>query len=183
MYSTLLFDMDGTLIDSEASIWISLCHALEAAGQPPIPRERTREFIGPPLDRTLSDLLGLSGETFQRVWDGYAAHYRQVGLYGSEPVPGMPELVARLKKRGFRLAVATCKPWDYCGPILELCGFGDSFEVVAGSFHNGVPENKAAVIRDALRQLNAGTEGVLMVGDRAADVAGSRACGTDWSVF
>jgi phosphoglycolate phosphatase len=54
----------------------------------------------------------------------------------------MVELTARLKTAGFRLAIATCKPWAYCGPTLAQCGFLDCFEAVSGSYHKRGPRGE-----------------------------------------
>lgn len=174
---TLLFDMDGTLIDSADGVFCSLNHALETVGIFHFRHEDTRYFLGPPLEQALREKYGCDEETLRLIQERYAAHYQAKGLYETAPVPGMPELVARLKKRGFCLAVATCKPWVYCGPIMEKCGFRDSFDAVSASLHNGIPENKVAVIREALRQTNAPPDSALMVGDRAVDVLGAKTCG------
>ncbi len=89
----------------------------------------------------------------------------------------MTELTADLSNVGFQLAAATCKPWIFCAPVLEQCGFGSRFEAVVGSYHNGVPEHKSAVIPEALRLLKVPAETTVMTGDRAADVEGARSCG------
>lgn len=148
MYRTLLFDMDGTLVDSAAGARHALNRALATVGRPPVSEARIRSFMGPPLAR-----LGLAGAELEQVWQRYAVCYRAEGLARTVPVAGMPELVARLAGQGFRLAIATCKPWEYCGPTLELCGFPPCFEVVAGSFHDGVGEDKSGVIAAALARL------------------------------
>lgn len=175
MYHTLLFDLDGTLVDSAAGAKHALDLALASVGRAPVTEAQIRSFMGPPLARSLAR-LGLEGGELELVWQRYGAYYRAEGLARTRPVAGMPELVARLSRRGFRLAVATCKPWAYCGPTLELCGFPPCFEVVAGSFHDGVGEDKQAVIAAALARLGR-AEAPLMIGDRADDVLGARALG------
>ena len=175
MFRTLLFDMDGTLVDSAAGAKYALDAALASVGRPPVTAEQARSFMGPPLAVSLAG-LGLAGLELERVWQAYGAVYRAEGLGRTRPVAGMPELIARLDRRGFRLAIATCKPWDYCGPTLKLCGFPPCFAVVAGSFHDGAGENKREVIAAALARLAPVREAV-MIGDRAEDVLGARACG------
>ena len=147
MYPTLLFDMDGTLIDSADGVFQSLRYAMESVGGPELPRGAVRHFLGTPIERVLQTRFGCDAQTALLVRERFLNHYRDHGLYATVPVPGMVELTARLKTAGFRLAIATCKPWAYCGPTLAQCGFLDCFEAVSGSYHNGVPEEKAAVIR------------------------------------
>lgn len=175
-YRTLLFDFDGTLADTEEGVWLAVNAGLTAAGLSPVPRELSRTFIGPPLEDTFHT-LGVTDANFQAAWDGYADAYKATGMYQTKAVPGMPEAVRKLKAAGYTLAVASCKPWAYCVPLVELCGFGDSFSVISGSFHNGVPEHKPAIIREAMRQLSADPATTLMIGDRGSDVSGARECG------
>lgn len=173
MYNTLLFDMDGTLIDSARGVWRSLCHAIESVGREPLSQSETRHFLGDPLEDVLEARYGYDRRTALLVRERYVAHYREEGIRDTVPVPGIVELTAWLRAEGFRLAVASCKPWEFCMMTLELCGFGDSFEAVAGPGPNGVPEEKSAVIREALRLLDAPAGEALMIGDRAADVRGA----------
>lgn len=177
MRPALLFDMDGTLIDSAAGMRQSLNHALASVGLPAIAKEEAGKYLGPPLEYSLTTFLRLQGEKLRKVWDEYMEHYRRYGYLSTAPVAGMPELCLRLKEAGFRLAIATCKPWFYCGPTLELCRFPDCFEVISGSFRNGIPEDKCAVIREALRLLKVSGNEAIMVGDRATDVKGAGECG------
>lgn len=109
MRPALLFDMDGTLIDSAAGMRLSLNHALESAGLPGIAEDEAGKYLGPPLEYSLTTFLGLHGEKFQKVWDEYALHYRSRGYLHTVPVPGMPELCGRLRTEGYRLAIATCQ--------------------------------------------------------------------------
>ena len=138
MYPTLLFDMDGTLIDSADGVFQSLRYAMESVGGPELPRGAVRHFLGTPIERVLQTRFGCDAQTALLVRERFLNHYRDHGLYATVPVPGMVELTARLKTAGFRLAIATCKPWAYCGPTLAQCGFLDCFEAVSGSYHNGV---------------------------------------------
>lgn len=177
MYPTLLFDMDGTLIDSAEGVYVSLRYAMEAVGLSPVRRDQIRHFLGSALDDVLAQRYGLDPDTIARIHHIYLRHYRDKGLYETVPVPGMVELTARLCQQGFRLGIATCKPWSLCSPTLELCGFSDCFEVVVGSYHNGVPEEKAAVIQEALRLLDCPPDQAVMIGDRNIDVLGARVCG------
>lgn len=177
MYQTLLFDLDGTLVDSAQGVYRSLGWAMASVGAPKLRREEVRHFMGTPVEQVLQERFGCDGRTALLVRARFLEHYRDNGLGETVPAPGMVELTARLKQAGFRLAIASCKPWVYCGPTLEQCGFSPCFEAVVGSDHNGVPEVKSAVIREALGLLDAPAETALMIGDRAADVEGAREWG------
>lgn len=173
MYRTLLFDLDGTLIDSAEGIFHSLGWAMASVGGPELLRSEVGHFLGTPVEEVLQERFGCDKATALLIRARFLTRYREEGLYDTVPVPGMVELTQRLKAEHFRLAVATCKPWAYCAPTLALCGFSDCFEVVSGSDHNGVPEEKSAVIREALRLMAVSPEAALMIGDRAVDVVGA----------
>ena len=108
MYPTLLFDMDGTLIDSADGVFQSLRYAMESVGGPELPRGAVRHFLGTPIERVLQTRFGCDAQTALLVRERFLNHYRDHGLYATVPVPGMVELTARLKTAGFRLAIATC---------------------------------------------------------------------------
>lgn len=166
MYPVLLFDMDGTLVDSAEGVYQSMRYAMEAEGVPPIKREQARYFLGETLESVLKRKFGMEGPVVQRIRERFLPHYQDTGLFATTPVPGMVELTRALHEKGYRLGIASCKPWIYCGPTLQHCGFSDFFEAIAGSWHNGVPEEKTAVIREALRLLDVPAGQAVMIGDR-----------------
>lgn len=171
MYPVLLFDMDGTLVDSAEGVYQSMRYAMEAEGVPPIKREQARYFLGETLESVLKRKFGMEGPVVQRIRERFLPHYQETGLFATTPVPGMVELTRAFHEKGYRLGIASCKPWIYCGPTLQHCGFSDCFEAIAGSWHNGVPEEKTAVIREALRLLDVPAGQAVMIGDRGVDIS------------
>lgn len=181
MYHYILFDLDGTLTDSKEGILNCVRYALNKLNRP-IPDEETLlQFIGPPLQDSFQEFCGMTQEESVRAVELFRERYAPIGKFENAAAPGMPELCARLKKRGYVLALASSKPQEMCEPICERFGYAPSLQVITGSPPEGDWE-KADVIREACRRLGltkADLPAVLMVGDRKFDVLGARACGID----
>lgn len=181
MYRWILFDLDGTLTDSGPGIVNCARHAITQLGDAPPPDALLRQFVGPPLQVSFSEMCGYSPEKTQEAIRIFRERYGPVGQYENTPAEGMAALLERLKAAGFVLALASSKREDLCLSICRRFGFAPHLEVIAGSAPAS-DWSKADVIREALRRLglaDADRPSVLMVGDRKYDVLGARACGID----
>ena len=179
MYHYIFFDLDGTLTDSKEGILNCLRYAFEKMGRPVPPEATLLKFIGPPLQDSFREFCGFTEEEALRGIRLFRERYAPIGKFENAAAPGMPELCARLKERGFVLALASSKPEEMCVPICEKFGFAPSMTVITGSPPVG-DWSKADVIRETMRRLNlteADSPSVLMVGDRKFDVLGARECG------
>ena len=181
MYRYIFFDLDGTLTDSKEGIFNCLRYAFEKLGDPVPEEEVLRKFIGPPLQDSLVRYCGYSTEKAEEAIRLFRERYAPIGKFENAPAPGAAELCARLKERGFRLAVASSKPEVMCVPICEKFGFAPSMETITGSPPNADWE-KVDVVRETMRRMGLTAKDapqILMVGDRKFDVLGARACGID----
>ena len=181
MYKYILFDLDGTLTDSKEGIVNCVRYALEKMGRPIPDGETLLRFIGPPLADSFQDFCGMSREDAVQAVELYRERYTPIGKFENAPAPGMAALCARLKEKGYVLALASSKPESMCIPICEKFGFAPYLTVMAGS-PPGDDWKKEDVIRDACRRLgltDADKPSILLVGDRKFDVLGARACGID----
>lgn len=150
MYHYIFFDLDGTLTDSKEGILNSLRYAFDKLGEPVPPESTLIKFIGPPLQDSFAEFCGFSAERAAEAIAAFRERYEPVGKFENMAAPGMADLCARLKARGYVLALASSKPESLCVPICEKFGFTPSLAVVTGS-----PP----------------------VGDRKFDVLGAKACG------
>lgn len=181
MYHTVFFDLDGTLTDSKEGILNCLRYALDRMGRPVPPEQTLIQFIGPPLQESFVKFCGLTEEEAIQGVRLFRERYAPIGKFENAAAPGMAELCARLKARGYVLALASSKPEEMCVPICEKFGFAPSMETITGSPPVGDWE-KEDVIRETMRRLGLGPEDratILMVGDRKFDVLGAKACGID----
>jgi phosphoglycolate phosphatase len=113
----------------------------------------------------------------QRAIDHYRERFVAHGMYENEVYGGIPEALAALRAAGRRLFVVTAKPERFAREIVRHFGLGAYFEAVYGPSEDGVLHDKAELIAHVLRSERLAAEDVAMVGDRAHDVRGARACG------
>lgn len=174
----VLFDLDGTLTESAPGIVNSVAHALAAVGSPPLTPDALLRFIGPPLIGSLRDIAGLDDVQADAALIAYRDYFTRRGMFENSVYDGIPALLQALLDDGRRLAVTTAKPLAAAAPIVEHFNLDQYFEAVCGPATDGVHETKAAVISDALAQLDvAPSRDVVLVGDRAHDVDAARAAG------
>ena len=181
MYHYIFFDLDGTLTDSKEGILNCLRYALEKLGEPVPPENILIKFIGPPLQDSFMRYCGFDTEKAIRGIELFRERYAPIGKFENAAAPGMAELCARLKEKGYVLALASSKLEEICVSICEKFGFAPSMETITGSPPVGDWE-KTDVIRETMRRLGlseADKPAVLMVGDRKFDVLGAKECGID----
>ena len=181
MYQYILFDLDGTLTDSKEGIVNCLKYAFEKLGDPIPADEKLLRFIGPPLLASFQEFCGYDAEKANQAIKFYRERYNPIGKFENKPVPGGADLCARLKERGYVLALASSKPEALCVSICERFGFSPSLSVITGSTPDG-DWSKTDVIRETFQRLglkDTDKSRTLMVGDRKFDVIGAREFGID----
>lgn len=176
--SDVLFDLDGTLVDSAPAIVASLEHALSALGVESPGPDALRAVMGPPMREAFHEAFGFDEATTERAIVAYREHFGAHGAAACSLFDGVGALLGDLEAAGARLAIATSKPEASAARILEHLGVLDRFSAVCGADLDGRRAAKPDIVRDALRELRARpAPGVVMVGDREHDVAGARANG------
>ncbi|CAN5617756.1 HAD family hydrolase [soil metagenome] len=169
----MLFDLDGTLSNSEPGILKSLDAALALVGLQ-FSREAMRHTIGPPFDIGLP-ALGVPAEHLPAVIGRYREHYEEAGLFDTSVYDGVVDMLDALAEGGYVLAVATSKPETSARRVLDHLELTSRFAAIAGATYGPERANKSAVIAHALEQLaRRGGPDVVMVGDRQHDIEGAR---------
>ena len=176
MSRLVLFDLDGTLVDSAPGIHASVRVAVAAVGLPEPSPPQLRAMVGPPLQDGFALVFGLGGTDVARAIDAYRAHYEAGAMLEAAVYPGIRELLARLRSDGAVLAVATSKPEPFAVRILTHAGLSGAFASVHGATFDGAVLHKDQVVAAALARHPHGRNPVL-VGDRAQDVFGAAAHG------
>ena len=174
-YTTILFDLDGTLTDPHVGITKSVQYALDKLGICEPDLKKLIHFIGPPLAGNFRDCYGMTEVQAQQAVQFYREYFSQTGIFENAVYPGITELLETLKQRGLILAVATSKPAVFANRILQYFNLTGYFDYVAGSNLDGTLVEKTEVIANALQNLPPVTlKQVLMVGDRKHDILGAQ---------
>ena len=180
MYQYILFDLDGTLTNSELGITKSVQHALKKLGIEVEDRTVLRPFIGPPLLESFQVYYGLSKEESEQAIVYYRERFSVKGLYENEVYPGVEKMLQSLKNSGKQLIIATSKPEKFTMLILEHFDLLKYFDFVAGATMDGSRGEKADVIRYALEKTGIEDKSqVVMIGDRKYDILGAKENGLD----
>ncbi|MGN0368367.1 MAG: HAD-IA family hydrolase [Wujia sp.] len=174
-YEIVLFDMDGTLVDTGLGVTNSVAYALSKLGINVQDRTQLYKFIGPPLAESFSKFYGLDEQQLDRAIAYYRERYRAEGIYENEAYDGMDQCLNTLKNAGVRLAVATSKPEVFAKGILEKMHMNQYFEFVGGATLDHTRNKKIDVMQYVLEHVgDSDRSKILMVGDRHYDINGAK---------
>jgi phosphoglycolate phosphatase len=176
----VLFDVDGTLVDSTEPILTALNAALVDNALPPVSSDELWRFVGPPIHQALQSVVedwDESTDLVPKLVSDFRKVYQPLSLELVATYPGVSEMLADAS-RFARLGVVTSKPAAYARPILERLDFAEYFEVIEGPDVGTEIELKVTTLQRGLAAMDVeSSEGqVLMVGDRRQDVEAGRAC-------
>ena len=175
-YTTILFDLDGTLTRSEKGITRSALYACEKMGFTGHSEEEFKVFIGPPLFESFQKVCGMTPEEAHRAIELYRERFSVLGWAENEVYAGIPTLLRSLKKNGCKIAITTAKPQAFAEKIAKKFGFEPYLDALIGPGMDNTHASKAWIVEKAIAQLG----GVpVMIGDRCYDVDGGRANGID----
>jgi phosphoglycolate phosphatase len=172
----VLFDLDGTLVDSSPGIHAAVRYAAAALGRSEPTAPQLRGMVGPPLQDGFALVLGVPVAEVPRAVAAYREHYAAGALLQATVHDGVPDLLAALRAAGATLAVATSKPEPFAVRLLEHTGLLPAFASVHGATMDGLVRHKDQVVAAALAAHPDGRDPVL-VGDRSHDVLGAAAHG------
>jgi 2-phosphoglycolate phosphatase len=174
-YAAVLFDFDGTLIDSYPAITASVNHVRAAHGLPPLRILDVKQHVGRGVDYLLSHTM----PDFRTDVDvpHYRAHHPTVMLSETSFLPGAAEVLSALHAAGKRLGLCSNKPRLFSKQLLQHLGIADLFDVVLGPEDVARPKPAPDMLVTALERLGLSAERVLYVGDMTVDIETARAAG------
>lgn len=187
MFSYVIFDFDGTVVDTGEGIIKSLQYSFRQMGRDVPDMSDLKRFIGPPIHYSYTHYYGVSEQEVGEYIKKYRERYTVKGIYECELYKGIIELIEALKARGIKVGIASSKPLRLIYSVADHLGITELFDAVVGvRIDDSNHSSKTGLILEAMKLM--GTEDknqVLMVGDRLYDIEGARgagvkSCGVLW---
>ena len=167
----LIFDLDGTLIDSSDGVVEAVNYSLRMTGQPEQPPERIRTFIGYPLEVMYPEF---TDAPLDDLYHHFQVRAGETMVSTTVALPGVDATLTSLKDSGYRMAVATTKIRRHVDGILSLFGWSSLFEATVGAddVEHVKPAPDAFVL--ALRRMGASPSDSIVIGDTINDIAAAQ---------
>lgn len=175
-YHTILWDFDGTLVDTSPGIMACICYACAQLKQPEPEKAVLRKFIGPPLYDSFQAYLGYSPPLAEEATRIYRKYYEKDGLYQSNIYPGMKDLLKDLCSQGVHHAVTTLKPENTARQLLNHFDIAQYFTLCEGADPSKMKSRtKAQIAADALNRLGVKDKShTILIGDTVFDEQGAK---------
>ena len=182
MALTVVFDLDGTLVDTAPDLIDALNVVFAREGLPPVGYAAARNMIGGGARNMIESGLKLegrswSGETTDRMFADFIVHYADHIADRSQPFPGLVAALDGLAARDCRLAVCTNKLERLSLLLLDALGLTGHFAVVCGQDTYGMQKPNPEVLRRTIQASGGELHRAVMVGDSGTDIATARAAG------
>lgn len=178
--TTILFDLDGTIINSFLGITRCVQYALRSKEIDVENLEDLEEYIEPPLKQTFQKNYDFSDEETIDLIRKYRERFDVTGIFENELYPGVEQTLLHLKERGYPLVLASSKPETACERILEKHGLLSCFDEVVGATLDGRISTKEQVLKEVFRRIGSNDpKDYVLIGDTIYDVEGANKVGMD----
>lgn len=175
-YDAVIFDLDGTLLDTLQDLAASVDHALAACGAARRSRDEVRSFVGNGVRTLMARAMGEGHPRFEEAFEAFRRHYAEHCRDSTAPYPGIMELVRGLQARGVALGIVSNKSDAEVKKLNERF-FGGAFPVAVGE-KEGVRRKPAPdSVVQAMQALGADIGRTLYVGDSEVDVQTAKNAG------
>ncbi|WP_018212324.1 HAD hydrolase-like protein [Desulfitobacterium hafniense] len=179
-YEAVIFDLDGTLMDTSIGVIKSVEYVITQLGLPPLSMEEMRSFIGPPIQVSFRTKYDLDDNTTAQAASFFRNAYKDLFLFDAEVYPGIFPLLEALQTSGIRTAVATYKREDYTLKLLHQFGLCQLFDFIKGSDFEG-KLTKTDIVKECVRRIGTGNlSQAVLIGDTFHDANGAKECNIDF---
>jgi phosphoglycolate phosphatase len=176
---TIVFDLDGTLVDTAPDLIAALNHVLAREGLAPLPLTSARNMIGAGARKLIERGMEAEGrfvnaEEMNRLTTDFIAYYAEHIAVESRPFEGLEAALDELAARGCRFAVCTNKLEFLSKRLLDQLGLSARFAAICGADTFGVSKPDPAILRQTILQAGGELATSVMVGDAGTDVGAAR---------
>ncbi len=174
MKSVVLFDLDGTVLDSKPGIFRSAAYAMDKLSMPMPSEQDMMAFLGPPLTDGFAQVCRVPAEQVTEAVRLYREYYNGGGKFEASIYNGVAELLKLLREAGKRCFITTSKPHLFARQILEHFGIAELFDGIYGAEMDGTRGKKSEVVAYCLEQNGISAQDAVLIGDRHFDVNGAK---------
>ena len=179
---TVVFDLDGTLVDTAPDLINALNFILDREGMPPVPLHAARNMIGAGARRLLERGLELEGRLasvadITRLTDDFIDYYAAHIADASRPFDGLEGALDELQAQGYRLAVCTNKLEWLSKLLLDRLGLSRRFSAICGADTFGISKPDPAILQQTVARAGGQLSSAIMVGDAGPDIGVARRAG------
>ncbi len=179
-YNYVIFDVDGTLLDTTEGVLSAVCHTIQTCGLPMIEKKELLTFIGPPIQDSFHRVYGIEGDKLQELATIFRNQYKGDDLLKAIPYEGIYALCDKLVAAGVKIGVATYKRQDYAEKILKHFGFDKYSQYLYGADHENKLK-KMDIIKLCMDEMGVTDKWqVVMIGDSSHDALGAEQIGVDF---
>lgn len=177
--SAILFDLDGTLVDSLGDIAASANHLRRLHGLKTLTEKEVRGMVGDGAAKLLERALAEAQEPWDQAaaMDLYIEHHQEQCTRQVQPYPGVLEHLRTWQAQGHPMAVVTNKPERFARQILDHLGLDELLPVLVGGDSSPARKPSPVPLLAALESLGASKAGAMMVGDGLQDIRAGKAAG------
>lgn len=172
----VLFDLDGTLLDTTVGVLESAIFAAKELGYRELPHETMLSFVGPPIQNSFMKWYGCNQEKAQEAANVFRTYYKENALLKATLYPGLIDILKELKMRNIKIGVATYKREDYAISILKHFGIAPFCTTMHGA-DNFNKLTKADIVNMCIDELGTEKSEVVLVGDTEHDALGAERAG------
>lgn len=175
----VLFDLDGTLIDSKPGIFHAIDYTMEALHKPMLSDETKDRFIGPSIGTSFREVCGFDESLVQTAITLFRTYYKAQGMFECTLYKDLDRLIALLRSQGKTIALATKKPEVFAVEILKKLEIYDLFDVICGADYADTSAHKTYIIKRAAEQCHCAPSDCVLLGDTRFDCIGAKEAGVD----
>src|SRR6476619_1939805 len=179
---TIVFDLDGTLVDTAPDLIAALNFVMSREGLPPVPLHSARNMIGAGARKLIERGLEVEGRSaglhdLTRLTRDFIGHYAAHSADISRPFEGLESALDELGARGYRFAVCTNKLEWLSKLLLEQLGLSSRFAAICGADTFGVSKPDPAILQQTIARAGGEISSAIMVGDAGPDIGVARRAG------